>query len=176
MPARTASRAFAEFLEPLQAVASCITHGPILHDCHHPADGKEHWLVFGGRDGIPLGRTRASLRLEINQRFRLVEADGKWRVTTTRYFYAVIGRDEREVLAYHWHPNVPSRAEPHLHLSAGAGALLPILNGAHLPTGRIAIEDVVWLALRELRGTPLRPDHLEVLDQGRRAFAANRQW
>jgi hypothetical protein len=61
---------------------------------------------------------------------------------------------------------------PHLHLGAGAaeGRLRPDLAGAHLPTGHIALQDVLRLAIAELGVRPTRPDWDDVLRTTREAY------
>jgi hypothetical protein len=50
--------------------------------------------------------------------YRVVErpdSSGLWIVRTTGYDYALRQQDEREVIAFHWHPNTRSTtATPHL--------------------------------------------------------------
>jgi hypothetical protein len=67
--------------------------------------------------------------------------------------------DGREVLSFQWHPGGRSPVTwPHLHLGAGAEVGRAELTSAHLPTGRVAIEEVLGLAISELGVEPLRGD------------------
>lgn len=60
---------------------------------------------------------------------------------------------------------------PHLHLESGAKVGRPELNGAHLPTGRIAIEDFLRILLNDFKIVPLREDWEEVIEQTQSAFS-----
>jgi hypothetical protein len=58
--------------------------------------------------------------------YAIVRAEGErgpWKVRTEAYYYALHDPDARELVAYHWHPDVPgpdAGRRPHLHLGAGA--------------------------------------------------------
>ena len=67
-------------------------------------------------------------------------------------------------MAFHWHPEgLGHIITPHIHLGAGAGQLRPELTTAHLPTGMVAIEAVLKLAIEAFGVRPLRPDWPEIL-------------
>lgn len=99
-----------------------------------------------------------SLRSE--QWYRLERTDTPqelWQVVIVGYNHTLYGDDEREIVAYHWHPQGPSDVViPHLHL--GAGALRLDLTKAHLPTGPVPLPAVLRLAIRDLGVRPLRAD------------------
>lgn len=71
--------------------------------------------------------------------------------------------------AYHWHPegHNPGTA-PHLHFGSGVRAAHTGLATAHLPTGYVPAQDVIWLLIDELGVAPRRPDWREVLTTTRR--------
>jgi hypothetical protein len=75
-------------------------------------------------------------------------------------------QNQTELLAYHWHPNAPGEITiPHLHLSAAAQVRYAPLVKAHLPTGFVALQDVLRLAVDDLGVRPLRADWRTVLDE-----------
>jgi hypothetical protein len=86
------------------------------------------------------------------------------------YRMSVTESDEREILAYHWHPHGQSPVTvPHLHVS---GRIPPIqiapgeavaLADMHLPTGYVGLADVVRLLIVEFRVVPRRHDWESVL-------------
>jgi len=126
------------------------------------------WAALGGRLG---------LSLRVGMRYRIIPAEGArgpWRITTAAYSYAVGDRDGREVFAYHWNPAMPPTF-PHLHVGARASGDLLVQN-AHLPTGRVALEAVVRLLVTELHVPPLRRDWRAVLRRGEDRFGAWRTW
>ena len=111
---------------------------------------------LGGRAAacIPGTFASASLAIRMVQQYRVVRASGArgpFKVQTMAYSYAIEDASddsEREILAYHWHPDGPGDAirTPHLHV-AGAHERL------HLPTGRVSVEQVSdwrskWIATR----------------------------
>jgi hypothetical protein len=56
------------------------------------------------------------------------------------------GGPEREMFAYHWHSNERTAITfPHFHLYQGSGAMRDEVRKAHVPTGRLAFEDVLRL-------------------------------
>ena len=66
---------------------------------------------------------------------------------------------------------------PISHLYQGAGALQHHLHkSAHLPTGRIALEDVVRCVITQLGVIPLRPDWEAILAETQAAFQQWRTW
>lgn len=96
-------------------------------------------------------------------------------VSVVSYLYRVLDREEREILAFHWHPTGLSNiTDPHLHLS---GRLNPIdmgrdqeplpLADMHLPTGFVTLEDVVRLLITEFGITPRRADWDGILRENR---------
>lgn len=128
------------------------------------------WLP--GTDGLGLS---LDLTYRVHQ---LPDSRRSWSVSESRYYFALLDRDQREVLAYHWHPHVEGVSYPHLHLSPGAvrgdvigraglseqaNALRADLAAAHLPTGPIALGHILWLAIAQFGAAPLRRDWRRLL-------------
>jgi len=63
----------------------------------------------------------------------------------------------------HRHPHVAEKSFPHVHLEAGLGIRRDLV-GVHVPTGPIALTDVVRFASEELRVRPRRADWRDILD------------
>jgi hypothetical protein len=98
----------------------------------------------------------------------------------------------REILAYHWHPALAGQERvtyPHLHVGPGAvsmamldaaqrsrqhNALRPEFHRLHLPTRRIALEDVIRLAIEQFQVVPANPGWDQVLRDAREHFRATR--
>lgn len=88
------------------------------------------------------------------------------KVTTTYYSYALETQNAEEIIGYHWHPNSISRINyPHLHLGKGAQVGRKELEEAraHLPTGRIGIEEVVHLLIETFGVDSRRRDWRDLL-------------
>jgi hypothetical protein len=159
-------------------------------------DVQERWFPLVLADGEPVrlqakpGSSRFAFSMR--QRYALVhvrdDADrGPWKVRTLDYEYAVYavtrnGSDQpRELFAYHFHPSSErSRIKrPHVHFRSVAVTTAE-LEAAHFPTGRVALEEVVWMLLDERDNQfgvkPSRPDWREVLHEGLAAFEQWRTW
>lgn len=183
MAGRTPHEAVQNFLQPLSLALSCVTRDVLNNS---PGRGRR-WDPNGGpykavlADGGPVKLAGGSgLTLSVIHHFRIVESEGDrgpWKVSSAAYFYTLEDEAGREVVAYHWHPAQRSRVTaPHMHLGAGAGALRDEFHRAHLPTGRVSLEDVLRLAISEFAVKPLRPDWETILDDALRAFKAWRSW
>jgi hypothetical protein len=156
-----ASRAVRQFRQWLQDTLYCITdaHLAASADWLEPSSpaAQPHTVSFAFP--VPLAGP-ARIALSADHHYRITRADGssRWKITTAAYYYAFDAQDGGEILAYHWHPGRDNVSFPHLHVSRAAvdsallaaaqrspqtNALRADLAGAHLPTGRIALEDVV---------------------------------
>lgn len=108
--------------------------------------------------------------MELDQYF-VVESSASaardWRVRTVGYAYSLLRHDDREILAYHWHPDGRSHVTTaHLHLGAGAEVGWPGMRKTHLPTGPVMVPDLIELTI----GSGVRPrrsDWRSVLDGAR---------
>ncbi|HUG14572.1 MAG TPA: hypothetical protein VMM78_06090 [Thermomicrobiales bacterium] len=90
-------------------------------------------------------------------------------MSVTSYLYVLEFRNGTEIVAYHWHPESPSEAaEPHLHIGSAAAradsAVRPReLHKVHFPTGPVALEQVLRLAISEFGVAPRGADWDAVL-------------
>jgi hypothetical protein len=141
--------------------------------------GQEHALVSDAGEPVRLS-TDQDLSLTYLFRYRIVRAEGErgpWRVTTAAYYHALEDGASREIIAYHWHPGQGSAFDfPHLHMGVGIGASLGEVHKHHIPTERIAFEDVLRFAVRDLGARPARDDWEEILDETQAAFEVWRTW
>lgn len=170
MAGRTPHEAVENFRQPLQQALSCVTLAVISTGrSRSPSD--EHSLTINNGDPTPL-RGESRLSLSITQHYRIVEfvgPRGPWKVSTTGYLYALHDANGHEIIAYHWHP--ASRVTyPHLHIRTGALVGRPELQRAHLPTGRIELEEFLRLAITDFNVQPLRDDWDEVLTRTQEVF------
>lgn len=181
----------------LQQALSCVTDAvlTVSPNGYQPSDAP-HRLSLG--DGTPVllraplssGATRVGL--SVFQAYRIVRAGERsvWRIQTVAYQYALDDSDRREILAYHWHPHIENVVYPHLHINRGAVprevgstrlaptqiVLLPEMAQAHLPTRRIALEDMLRLLIEQFRVEPIRRDWDAVLQRTRESFKVGRTW
>jgi hypothetical protein len=100
-------------------------------------------------------------------RVRLTQAEpprGLWDAQTAAYELRLSDGDDREILAYHWHPDGQSHVQaPHLHLGPGAEIGRAALQSAHLPTGAVPVQDVLRLMIESFGAEPARRDWDSVL-------------
>ena len=137
-------------------------------------------------DGLPveLG-SGTNLAVLGSQQYRVIENPDPrepWQVRTVAYHYTLREIDEGEILSYQWYPNVPrSVTFPHLHLKHRAMLGRPEFERAHLPTGRVTLEDFVRLlivdfgipAVKEDWEQPLEASRAEVVPSSTDVFTLN---
>lgn len=113
------------------------------------------------------------LSLTLLMNYRVVRAEGErgpWKVKTTAYLYRIEGTEGEELVSYHWSPTTPGTVNyPHIHVSGK-------LKKIHFPTGRISMEEMVRLLIREFGIGPLRADWENVLAEQQRKFEQYRTW
>jgi hypothetical protein len=107
------------------------------------------------------------------------ESNGPYRVTTAYYKYTLEDEHDGEILGYNWHPDGPGEfRDPHLHLGNAAQIGRPELEStkAHLPTGRVTLEDFVSLLIEGFDIEETRRDWKTILDNGASVFHKYRTW
>ena len=131
-------------------------------------------------NGLPVALHGVDLAVQISQQYRVIENPDPrepWQARTVAYHYTLRDAGESEILSYQWHPTVPGSVTfPHLHLEYGAGLGRPEFEKAHLPTGRVTIEDFVRLLIVDFGVPPLREDWERALAESQAEFEADRSW
>lgn len=132
-------------------------------------------------DGLPVelgGGT--GLTVQVSQQYRVIESPDPrepWQVRTVAYHYTLSESEGYEILSYQWHPNVAGSVSfPHLHLQYGARVGRSEFERAHLPTGRVTLEDFVRLLIYDFAVPPAREDWEHALEESRREFESDRTW
>jgi hypothetical protein len=175
---QTEHEALHGFIHAVQRALSCVSDTVFQNSGYHQR-AEPHVLTFAQGDPVHL-RCDRGLLFSATIHYRLVPTggyDGPWKVSTQGYAYTLFDRDEREILAFHWHPFGHSAvAYTHLHLEAGAGVSFEPLAKTHIPTGRVALEDVIQMAITQLEVRPLRQDWEAMLNETRNAYLAARTW
>jgi hypothetical protein len=163
--------AVTNFLHPIQSVLACFTDAVLDHKGGYDP-GRQHLVMLPGDQPIRL-RADEELNLYFSHRYVVVESDdrdrGPWKVKSLGYRYRLDSSDGTEVVAYHWHPDGKWKF-PHLHVNG---------RTAHFPTQRIAIEDVLELAVRDfgVRALPSREKDWErILKGARERFVKFKTW
>lgn len=170
--ARTQYEAAALFLSHFRRMLSCVTRDVPVNGGGYRVATDPHCIYFQNNP-VPL-RGEPLLALNLAHGYRIIEesgANGPWMVRTTFYYYALKGRDGREILSFHWRPELPRGSKdfvttPYVHVGPGAEFGLSLLDGAHIPTNLIGLEEVLRFAIRDLRVQPLRRDWQKALGTG----------
>jgi hypothetical protein len=102
--------------------------------------------------GVPIF-LHATLAFEF-ERDRREEHRGRWKVGIREYIYSLRSdrAPEHEFLAWHWHPTVARKPEPHAH-SKSQHPDIPDFDQLHIPTSRIFFEDILLFLHEELGAT-----------------------
>jgi hypothetical protein len=174
---RTPQEAVHNFIRPLQRVLSCVT--PAVLDWRGGYRlGATHTVVLDQGNAVRL--PGADLAIRVGQSYEVVRAKpprGPYKVSTRAYWYALEDNAGHEVIAYHWHPEqTPHRASPHLHIGQGAGVAHRDLRDAHLPTGRISVEEFIRCLIVDFHVPPRRSDWEAILTRAQQAFEEWRTW
>lgn len=120
-------------------------------------------VVMLGDGGVVDLAGEGRLSLAASEQIVAREGDAGWEARTVAYMY-VLSMDGSEFLAFHWHPVGPSPVRtPHLHVGVEIQIGATWLAKAHLPTGVVALADVLKLLLGELGVRSLRDDWQAVL-------------
>lgn len=162
---------------------SCVTDAVLTVSGGYYESDEPHSLTFG--DGLPQKLPGTNIHLSVTHRYRVVQDDdlerGPWRVTIAQYSYALRrgggteAKPER-MLTYQWHPRPGAHFNyPHAHLGPASGALQHI-QSTHIPTGRVALEDVVRYAISQLGARALREDWTDVLAATQGRFESYQSW
>ena len=178
MAGRTPADAVNNYLGPLQRAISCVTRSVLNVRGGYNPSPDPHPLALG--DGSPVRiSTDPPIFLTVLQNYRLVEFEGPrgpWKVSIVSYYYSLEDGEGHEVL-YHWHPQGQSNVTfPHIHLRTGGQLGHTDIGEVHFPTGRVALEDVLRLAIQEVGVSPDRDDWAEVLDSTQAAYEDWRTW
>lgn len=178
MAGKTPPLAVGAFLDPLSRAVSCVTREIIRVSHDGYTAGATHAATLG--QGDPVRLQGGPLALAALLQYEVVQTDdqdrGPWKVSTKAYFYNLKTADGDEIITYHWQPDGLGPGWPHLHV--GTCVLrdeAPLDRRKHVPTGRIALEDVIALAI-ELGAKPLRDDHEQVLAASKKGFTDWRTW
>lgn len=180
VPARTKGDALKRYVRYLQLSLSCISGTAQFVTGPRP---------YGGEDALALTTKPERMRLRCEdetyvflaaaQGFHF-EADpdfeGEWKVKTDEYAYSVFTSDEEsgQLFAWHWHP-AAYRADCHIHVGARQGEERALYR-YHVPSGRVAFEEVLRFLLEEFHVESARDDSEEILTNSQTRFEAFRTW
>ena len=161
MAAKRAAEAIEARREAAARSLACVTRVPVRTGGGW-REGEPVVVALGEGAAVQLGG-EGRLSLAASEHIVAHQGDAGWEARTVAYMY-VVGVDGNELLAFHWHPAGPSSAQtPHLHVGAEIQVGAVWLAKAHLPTGVVALADVLRLVLGELGVRSLCDDWQTVL-------------
>jgi len=164
------------YMSPLQQAVACVSKA-VLRPTGYEPKATAHML---SSQQMPSPLANTDLYFDVAQWFYIIEdrLNGPWRVTTAGYQYTIETGGGEEILGYHWQPNsVSPFKDPHLHLGYGAQIGRPELEStkAHLPTGRVSMEDFIQLLIEVFDASPHR-DWRDVLGKTAKKFWQYASW
>lgn len=109
------------------------------------------------------------------QDFKFERRDGReWRCPTLAYTYTLYEGSRRELIAWHW--RLSSSHGPHAHVRADVPDLGGSIRKLHLPTGRVAFENIVEFLIRDLGVEPAQGDWEQRILDAESYFRRYRSW
>lgn len=185
-PAKTPAAARKRYVRFIQLPLTCLTKaiwvvGP------SPEGGDDLSLLLSADPILLRRKDGPRLLFSASQRFELIENpryEGEWKASTLAYIYEVKlhpedieSDDDVELIGWHWHPRTtPDRPEPHMHVRTEYAPLDGQLAKVHLPTGRVAFEEVIRFLFCELDVVPERDDWEKVIGETEQRFKEFRTW
>lgn len=183
-------RAVDAFLDRYRETLDCLVDGTMFGTGASVGIEESVTLFVPGQSAPNVARLRThggagEIYFAFSHLYEVVAVSGAARrasfaVQTTFYQFAILDYEENEIVVYDWAPTGPSPVRtPHLHVPAAGSIVLKqragsplaqrrtFLGSLHLPTGRIALEDIVVLLIREFAAVPRRSDWDEVLTANR---------
>lgn len=125
---------------------------------------------------VPIDTNLGPMFLRATQRFCYVDHPdhpNERKVQTRDYTYTLsTSETEGEVLSWQWHPAL-GPLWPHLHINRGHGGRE---HKWHIPTGRVAFEDVLVFLFHDFDVPLARNDGRDIVEESRRRFHAFRTW
>ena len=125
-------------------------------------------------------RDKSKLFIDINQHIEDPSSANGFKVSTKFYLYSIADENNNDLIGFHYHPELTEDPVPypHIHAYADQDARFLSLNlhKRHIPSGRVALEDVVRWLIDEMKVTPIRDDWDTVLAEAKEKFTSNRSW
>lgn len=175
MRGNSPSTALNGYLDLLNHAFTCVSRSVLTATSYRPSPNPADLLL---NRGFPLmlrgGVLPISLRFEQQYHFAEIEqarASERWQVAVQSYRYTIYERGtDRELFAFHWHPEGGEISFPHLHLGSRILSEQAIA-GRHIPTGAIGVSDLLRFLIAELGVAPGRPNWEQVLAETGAALA-----
>ncbi len=156
VPTGSASQVCLEFRNQLQQVIACITPESYFHYITDAVENVERLVLTPPASVQDSGETLA-LSLSVSHVFEMFEDTKGNLVPSTKQYYYQIADPVGSLLRFENHPDVPNTLWPHVHVDRSGRSWDKAIGGLHIPTNRIALEQVVRFLHREF-DIPYLPD------------------
>jgi hypothetical protein len=176
VPGKTPREAVNAYVEPLQKCVAIVCEGVLRPNNRDTLDKVS---ILNLPDPAPL-RGRSDRLLDFKQQYKIIKdaKNGPYRVTTRYYGYILENENAEEIIGYHWHPEGQSNIRfPHFHIGPAVEiGMEELKHKTHLPTGRVAFEDVVELLITNFGIKPDRSNWQEVVNATKEKFTQYKAW
>jgi hypothetical protein len=179
VPARTKRDARKRYVRFLQLSLACVSQTAHFITGPRPIGGTDELALTTEPEKIRLPRANQEpIYLTATQNFRF-EPDPdfakEWKIKTDGYAYHVfVTEDEAgQLFAWHWHPEI--KLGCHVHVGARQGKSRALYR-LHVPSGRVAFEEVLRFLIVELDVETARKDWDGILSDSQARFEAFRTW
>jgi hypothetical protein len=176
-------QALQDYLEEIQKIVKCVANDVCY--CYRNAKRRQA-IAWSSRDpdvSEPLRLKRQDgkvLFIDIGQEVEDPIPTNSPTVTTKYYLYSILDAERKDLIGFHYHPELDDDPVlyPHIHVYADADERYSFFNlhKRHIPSGRVPLEDVIEWLIVELDVKPLREDWQSVLKETREKFKQNRTW
>jgi hypothetical protein len=178
VPTNKGHQALNDYTSVIQRIVSCITEAVCY--CYPNAQRRQS-LAWASKGYLKLTCEDGShLYVDINQEVDDPVPENRDRVSTKYYLYSIADSEMSDLVGFHYHPelNEDPVLYPHVHAYANKDDryLSLGLHRRHIPSGRVALEDVVHWLIDELKVKPLRDDWESVLSEAKAHFKHNQTW
>ena len=154
------------FAWSFQETTACVTDARF----NYPASitlNKTQSLILAGGDDVVVG---SGFYIYASHWFVVTDVKDGFVVRTGGYMYTINTDDlGGELASWHWHPDRESWCKStHIHIRGEPGD--------HLPSGRVALEEIVCWLILQAEVPALRPNWAEVLDRNEEDWVSRRSW
>ncbi len=183
MPTNKGHHAIKNYLNELQKIVSCVAS----EVCYvYPNNSGRQVLAWSGTDPSdpqPLmlkRKNNSKLFIDISQEIQQPNARNDYLVSTKSYMYSILDAEKKDLIGFHYHPELDDDPvmHPHIHVYADADKRFADFNlhKRHIPSGRVALEDVIEWLIVELEVKALRSNWQQILQTTRKKFKRICTW
>jgi len=147
----------------------------VVHGGPWKTPGKIHKFSLD-RNPLPLAGSNCSLYFFQDISIVRDKRNGRdgWKVSTQKYTYK-IESSGREIIAFQWERDGSDKAPyPHIHCGLLQHPESPIGRKVHIPSGRLAFEDVAYFLISELKVRHHQENWETILRENRQRFLRHR--